>query len=70
MYIKGVILLQILPIDIEQNALYQDIEKYGKVYLSSKGELLFTPEEMCQIFFFVLDGRIKVSQVCPKDGKE
>lgn len=61
---------QILPIDIEQNDMHQDIEKYGKVQHFSKGELIFTPEEMCNKFFFVLDGRIKVSQVSLKDGKE
>ncbi|MFC2073450.1 Crp/Fnr family transcriptional regulator, partial [Campylobacterota bacterium] len=63
-------MLQILPIDIEQNVLHQDIEKYGKVQYYSKGELVFMPDEMCQKFFFVLDGRIKVSQVSLKDAKE
>ncbi len=62
--------MQVLPIDIEQSVLHKDIEKYGKVQLFSKGETLFTPEEMCKIFFFVLDGRIKISQTSPKDGKE
>ncbi len=61
---------QILPLDIEQSTLHQDIEKYGKVVLFSKGEFLFTPEEMCKKFFFVLDGRVKVSQVRLQDGKE
>lgn len=59
-----------LPIDIEQSIAHQDVEKYGKIQLFSKGELIFTPEEMCKKFFFVLDGRIKVSRVNPKDGKE
>lgn len=63
-------MLQKLPIDIEQNMLQQDIERYGKIQFFSKGELIFTPEEMCKKFFFVLDGRIKVSQVNLKDGKE
>ena len=63
-------MLQKLPIDIEQSILNQDIERYGKVQLFIKGELIFTPEEMCTKFFFVLDGRIKVSQVNLKDGKE
>lgn len=61
---------QVLPLDIEQSTLDQDIEKYGKIVLFSKGELLFTPEEMCKKFFFVLDGRIKVSQVSFHNGKE
>lgn len=63
-------MLQKLPIDIEQSILQQDIERYGKVQLFSKGELIFAPEEMCKKFFFVLDGRIKVSQINLKDGKE
>jgi CRP/FNR family cyclic AMP-dependent transcriptional regulator len=59
-----------LPIDIEPGILHHDIEKYGRECSFSKGELLFTPEEMCKEFFFVLDGRIKVSQVNSKDAKE
>ncbi|WP_331862282.1 Crp/Fnr family transcriptional regulator [Sulfurovum sp.] len=60
----------LLPLDIEQSILHQDIEKYGKLRVYSKGEMLFTPEEMRSIFFFVLDGRIKVSQVDLASGKE
>lgn len=63
-------MLQKLPIDIEQSILHKDIEKYGKVHLFSKGELIFTSEEMCKIFFFILDGRIKVSQVSLSSGRE
>lgn len=63
-------MLQVLPLDIEQSTLHQDIEKYGKVQYHAKGEFLFTPEEMCEKFFFVLDGRIKVSQVSLQNGKE
>lgn len=59
-----------LPIDIEQSRLHQDIEKYGKVHFFSKGEMLFTPEEMSSRFFFVLNGRIKVSQINLQDGRE
>ena len=59
-----------LPVDIEQAKLHQDIEKYGKVRIFSKGEMLFTSEEMRSRFFFVLDGRVKVSQVNLEDGKE
>lgn len=59
-----------LPIDIEPSILYQDIVKYGVEHSFSKGELLFSPEELCSEFFFVLEGRIKVSQVNPKDAKE
>ncbi len=63
-------MLEKLPIDIEQSTLYQDIERYGKVELFSKGRLIFTPEEMCKKFFFIIDGRIKISQVNSQNGKE
>jgi len=59
-----------LPVDIEQFNLHQEIEKYGKVCTFSRGDMLFTPEEMKKHFLFVLDGRIKVSQVNLQDGKE
>lgn len=63
-------MLQVLPLDIEQSTLHQDIEKYGKILCFSKGEPLFAAEEMRKKFFFVLDGRIKVSRVSFPDGKE
>lgn len=63
-------MLDKLPLDIDQSTLHQEIERYAKVELFSKGEFIFTPEEMCKKFFFVLDGRIKVSQVNSQDGKE
>jgi len=59
-----------LPIDIEQSKLQQDIEKFGKALFFEKGDMVFTPEEMKNKFFFVLNGRIKVSQINFQDGKE
>lgn len=61
---------QVLPINIEQSVFEKDIEKYGNLHLFSKGDMIFTSEDMCKIFFFVLDGRIKVSQVDLSSGKE
>lgn len=58
------------PVDIVQTRFHQDVEKYGKVQLYSKGKCLFTPEQMRQKFVFVLEGRIKVSQINLADGKE
>lgn len=58
------------PIEIIQTKLHRDVEKYGEVQLFSKGESIFSPEQLCQKFFFVLEGRIKVSQVNLDDGKE
>ena len=58
------------PIEIIQTSLHQDVEKYGKLRLFLEGESIYSPEQMCQKFFFVLEGRIKVSQVNLEDGKE
>ena len=58
------------PIDIVQSKFHQDVEKYGQALFFSKDEMILTPEALKQKFFFVLDGRIKVSQVNLKDGKE
>jgi len=60
----------ISPIDIVQSRLQKDVETYGEVRLFSKSNMLFTADEMCDKFFFVLDGRVKVSQVNLEDGKE
>jgi len=59
-----------LPIDFEQSRLHRDIERYGKVEFFDKGEMLYGPEKMSRIFFFVLKGRIKVSQIHLDDGRE
>jgi len=58
------------PIKIIQTSLHQDVEKYGKLRLFLEGESIYSPEQMRQKFFFVLEGRIKVSQVNLEDGKE
>jgi len=60
---------EILPSTIPQ-ALNQDIEKYGRVMEFSQNDLLFTPEELQEKFFVVLQGRIKVSQVSLHSGRE
>ena len=58
------------PIEIIQTRLHNDVEKYGEVQLFSKGDNVGSPEWMQKKFFFVLEGRIKVSQINLKDGKE
>lgn len=58
------------PIEIIQTKIHQDVEKYGEVQLFSQGENIYSSEQMRQKFFFVLEGRIKVSQVNLDDGKE
>jgi len=68
--LEGVHMSELSPIEIVQSRLHQDIEKYGDVRLFSKDDMLFAPEEMLQKFFFVINGRIKVSQINMEDGKE
>jgi len=57
-------------IDIIQTQLHKDVEKYGEIQTFSKNKIIFPPDVMRQKFFFVLEGRIKVSQINLKDGKE
>ncbi len=59
-----------VPIEIVESKFHQDVEKYGKAKDFSKGEMLFSPEELQKKFFFVLEGRIKVSQINLSDAKE
>ena len=61
---------QTYPIDIVQNRFYQDVQKHGKTKLFLKGEMLFSPDELQEKFFFLLEGRVKVSQINLSDGKE
>ncbi|EQB40580.1 hypothetical protein M947_01895 [Sulfurimonas hongkongensis] len=58
------------PIDIVQSKFHQDVESYGRVLFFSKDEMVLTPQELTKKFFFVLEGRIKVSQVNLKNAKE
>ena len=58
------------PIEIVQTRLHQDVTKYGEIRLFEKGDTLFYPEEMSHKFFFVLEGRIKVSQIHLENAKE
>ena len=60
---------EILP-PVIPSVLDQDIEKYGKVVDFSQGDTLFAPEILMEKFFVVLQGRIKVSQVSLRSGKE
>jgi len=56
--------------EVVQSRLQKDVEQYGTLHSFSKGEILFSPEQMQQKFFFIREGRIKVSQVNLEDGKE
>ncbi len=57
-------------LDIVSSRLQTDVEKYGRPAMFEKGEMLFTPDEMQKQFLFVLEGRIKVSQINLEDGRE
>ena len=58
------------PIEIVNQRLHQDVQRYGKVYLFNAKDPLFSPDDMVDKFFFVLEGRIKVYQINFEDGKE
>ena len=60
----------VIPMEIVQSAFQQDVDKYGKAKFFSKGEMLFSSDALREKFFFVLEGRIKVSQINLSDGKE
>ncbi len=58
------------PLEIVQSKFHRDVIKYGQTLVFSKDEMILSPEELKQKFFFVLEGRIKVSQINLKDAKE
>ena len=58
------------PIELVNQRLQEDVKRYGKIETYAAKTPLFSPEEMQESFFFVLQGRIKVSQVSLEDGKE
>ena len=58
------------PMEIVNQRLHQDVQKYGKVHFFKAKDPLFSPDEMVDKFFFVLEGRIKVYQINFEDGKE
>jgi CRP-like cAMP-binding protein len=60
---------ELLP-PIIPSALDQDIERYGKIMEFARDEVLFSPEKLQEIFFVVLQGRIKVSRVALHNATE
>ncbi|MDD3343480.1 MAG: Crp/Fnr family transcriptional regulator [Sulfurospirillaceae bacterium] len=57
-------------LEIIQQELHEDIERFGRVVYAKKGETLMRPEETQEHFFVILEGRVKVSQVNFENGKE
>ena len=58
------------PLEMVQSKFHQDVKKHGQTLLFSKDEMILSSEELMQKFFFVLEGRIKISQINLKDAKE
>ncbi len=58
------------PLELVNQRLHQEVQKYGKVETFSKKEMIFSPDEMQKKFFFVLEGRIKVFQINLENAKE
>jgi CRP-like cAMP-binding protein len=58
------------PIEVINQRLHEDVQKYGKVEEFKKGDMIYSPDEMREKFFFVVSGRIKVFQINFKDAKE
>jgi len=57
-------------INIIENTFQKDVTEHGKNQKFAKGDVIYSPKEMLEKFFFVLTGRIKVSQINIMDGKE
>jgi CRP-like cAMP-binding protein len=63
-------MMPVQPIELINQRLHQEVKKYGQVLQFEKKALLFSPEELQKKFFFIQEGRIKVSQINLEDGKE
>lgn len=57
-------------LEVIQQELQEDIARFGRVSFVKKGEVLMRPEECLEHFFVLLEGRVKVSQINFKNGKE
>ena len=57
-------------LEVIQQELKEDIERFGRVVHVSKGEILMRPEECMEHFFVILEGRVKISQINFENGKE
>ena len=57
-------------LEVIQEELKEDIERFGRVVHINKGEVLMRPEECLEYFFVILEGRVKISQINFENGKE
>ena len=60
----------LVPLEVVNQRLHEDVKRHGKIRLFEPKELLYTPDELTQKFFFVLEGRVKVYQINLIDAKE
>jgi len=60
----------LVPLEVVNQRLHEDVKRYGKIRLFEPKELLYTPDELTQKFFFVLEGRVKVYQINFIDARE
>lgn len=57
-------------LEVIQQELQDDIERFGRVVTVKKGEVLMRPQECLEHFFILMEGRVKVSQINFENGKE
>lgn len=57
-------------LEVIQQELHEDINRFGRVSHVKKGDTLMRPEECLEHFFVLLEGRVKVSQINFETGKE
>lgn len=63
-------MIKLSPIELINQRLHEDVQRYGKVQDFSKGDMIYSPDDMKERFFFVISGRIKVYQVNFADARE
>ncbi len=47
-----------------------ELDKYGKIVLFTKSDMLFDADDAMEFFYIILDGKIKISQINFHNGKE
>ena len=57
-------------LEVIEQELHEDINRFGRVSHVKKGDTLMRPEESLEHFFVLLEGRVKVSQINFETGKE
>lgn len=58
------------PLDVIQQELKDDVERFGRIVHFAKGESIMCSKETMEYFFVIIEGRVKVSQINLETGKE